>query len=108
VSPLATTTECGDQVDARPLVPVGVGRETFRALKLIVASDEDVCSFDDIALDPTRHGHDLPHSSVPRGVDADMDNEIHACRDGWHDKGCGDVFTGQQWKRAHLHQRLSS
>jgi hypothetical protein len=52
VSPDRAVSEGRNQVHARLLVPVGVGREATCSLELITATREDICDFDYLPLDP--------------------------------------------------------
>ena len=45
---------------------------------------------------------------MPSSVNTEMNDEIHAGRDGRHDERRGNVLAGQQGKGAHLHQSLPS
>jgi hypothetical protein len=108
VPPDRAVAEGGNQVDASPLVSVGVGREAAGSLELITASREDICGFDYLPLDSSRDTNDFSDASMPPRVNTEMNDEIHACRDSRHDKRRGNVLTSQQGKSAHLHQSLPS
>ena len=100
--------ERGNQVDAGPLVSVGVRREAAGSLELITASREDICGFDYLPLDSPRDTNDFSDASTPPSVNTEMNDQIHAGRDSRHDKRRGNVLSSQQGKGAHLHQSLPS
>jgi hypothetical protein len=108
VSPDRAVPEGRNQVHARLLVPVGVGREATCSLELITATREDICDFDYVALDSPWNTDNFSDASMPSSISTEMNDEIHARRDGRHDESRRDVLAGQQGKSAHLQQSLPS
>jgi hypothetical protein len=108
VSPDRAVPEGRNQIHARLLVPVGVGREATCALELITATREDIRDFNYVALDSPRNTDNFSDASMPSSISTEMDNEIHARRDSRHDESRRDVLAGQQGKSAHLQQSLPS
>jgi hypothetical protein len=61
---------------------------------------------DHVVLDASRDADDLPHTSLPVGVDAQVHDEVEAGGHGGYDEARRDVLAGQQRQCAHLHHRL--
>jgi hypothetical protein len=95
VSPDWAVPEGRNQIHARLLVPVGVGREATCALELIAATREDVRDFDYVALDSPGDTDNFSDASMPSSISTEMNNEIHARRDSRHDESRRDVLAGQ-------------
>ena len=87
VSPDRPVPEGRNQIHARLLVSVGVGREATCALELITATREDIRDFNYVALDSPRNTDNFSDASMPSSISTEMDNEIHARRDSRHDEG---------------------
>lgn len=64
-------------VNADPLVELGSRGHSVRTAQLATRAFEDRLGLDVVVLDATRDADDLVDPTYARGIDSQMDNDVH-------------------------------
>src|SRR4051794_7546892 len=101
-----TAVQQGADVDADPLVALGVRRHALRPHQMVPLAQEQWLGLDHVVLHTPGNPDNLLDASNPVVADAEMHHEIHRRGNRRYHEAGGDVLAGKERQGTHLHQCL--